>query len=317
MLTLITVALAGTALAIQLVVLAVVKIRPKTSLFPVLAANAIIIGFGILVPQVILKPLPLGQIAVASALATAAFAIIVLLVHVALVGWILPVRLSTCNPTKHWQYLAFPLMVMPWLGGWVATHNTSLATLSEVAPEEFVWRSEVQVFAILPEGRGRAAVLVAPRHATSPRRGGASRLVLEPDLLPCWRVLALAEDADPVVLHEACLRRDIYVSPTLTDLRGREAKKWKFELEHLARELTVRDMTTGSVARMAARSLFLQRGIANATVLPGDQVVLAVGEEVVAIDWATQQFSSLGRGFNPVAVSEWRSGPEGARCCEE
>lgn len=175
----------------------------------------------------------------------------------------------------------------------------------------------MQVFAILP--KERAAALVAPRYATFPGRGGVSRIVLEPDLLPCWRVLALTEDADadPAVLHEACLRRDIYVSPTLTDLRGRQAKRWKFELEHLARELIVRDITTGAVTRMAAKSLFLQRGIASATVLPGDQVVLALGDEVIVLDWATRQFSSLGRGFDPVAVAESRCGPECARCCKK
>lgn len=124
MLTLITATLAATALAIQIVALAVIRFPLKKSLLPLSAANAIIIGFGILVPQLILKPLPLARIAVASTLATAAFAFVVLLVHVALVAWILPLP-SKHNPLKHWQYVALPLMIMPWLGCWVATHNTS------------------------------------------------------------------------------------------------------------------------------------------------------------------------------------------------
>jgi hypothetical protein len=87
------------------------------------------------------------------------------------------------------------------------------------------------------------------------------------------------------------------------DLRGTGKHDWEVVTRFWAfGGLSADNTSTGEHWRLALETPFLAWASSSATILPGDQVVYEVGEQVVLLDLATKRMQFLARGRNPVAV---------------
>ena len=106
------------------------------------------------------------------------------------------------------------------------------------------------------------------------------------------------ETIDPRGVHDTWL--NIWAA---TDLRCHEERDWVFNVGFWPVEgLRIRNSESGKTVRVALETPFLQWYVRNATVLPGDEVIFQLGDQICVFDRNSRKLGLITWGRGPVVV---------------
>lgn len=293
-----SVAVAVCAMIGGLAILLLLRIRAQDALATVLLGNSSLRALAFVLSEAVVQPRSFLSTSLANGVATATA-----LVLACGIGWVVYRRArwtsaDECASRRHMGGLAVSLFV--WVLGYLFTTDLSLLKLGTIERDHFPWQSATRAYSISPQGA--SVIKLVPGRPAMALGKRAQLLVVVPSRVPCWSVLAVLNTGARLKLEDVCLPTVTTVGTSVTDLRQAGRSEWKFRLGYMGMGLFATNTRTGEDLCFSVRSLFVDRGMSHLTILPGDQLVLGVGTEIIALDWNTRRVAVLGRGESPVAV---------------
>jgi hypothetical protein len=103
--------------------------------------------------------------------------------------------------------------------------------------------------------------------------------------------------------------RQRWDSQMVADFRAGHERDWQVRTKVKDPDLYAENKKAGKDWRISLDTPFLSWGMLAAAILPGDQLVCNIGNQIAAIDLNTRRIGLIALGYSPVVIAESRPVP--------